>query len=398
MKTLRKMMALVFAIVVMFGTIIWTGKGDFKVLANTSPDAWELIWSDEFNETSLNMDNWSYETSPIGWGSMETQTYTAGDNVKFDGNNLIIIPRITIENGRKRYTSARIITKNKKTFKYGKIEIRAKAAKGQGICSFGWMLGDGTGDVRGWPYDGEIDIMQVMSSGVHQTFHCEYWNNQSWSHGCKSYSTGLTPKECAEDFHTYGILWTDKYIQFTIDGKNKGLYDPSNYRGSDYEKMWKGEFDHPFFFILNCDIGGNAAGPVSEKDWKLVTDTATKKVYEDYFYIDYVRVYRQKENNTPKVSLKSVKNVKGKNVKGKKVKLTWKKVKNISGYEIIYATNKKFTKSKKTVKVKSSKNSKVITKLKKKKKYYFKIRAYRITSGKKVSGAWSKIKSVKIKK
>ena len=116
------------------------------------------------------------------------------------------------------------------------------------------------------------------------------------------------------------------------------------------------------------------------------------------FYIDYVRVYRQKENNTPKVSLKSVKNVKGKNVKGKKVKLTWKKVKNISGYEIIYATNKKFTKSKKTVKVKSSKNSKVITKLKKKKKYYFKIRAYRITSGKKVSGAWSKIKSVKIKK
>lgn len=396
MKTLRKMMAFVLSIVVMFGTIIWTGKGDTKVLADTSPDAWELIWSDEFNETSLNMDNWSYETSPIGWGSQETQTYTAGDNVKFDGNNLIIIPRMTIEKGRGGYTSARITTKKKKTFKYGKIEIRAKAAKGQGICSSGWMLGDGTGDVRGWPYDGEIDIMEVMSSGVHQTFRCEYWNNQSWSHGCKSYSIGLTQKECAEDFHTYGIIWTDKYIQFTIDGKNTGLYDPSNYRGSDYEKMWKGEFDHPFFLILNCDIGGNAAGYVSEKDWNLVTDTATKKVYEDYFYIDYVRVYRQKENKTSKVSLTSLKSVK--NVKGKKVKLTWKKAKNISGYEIIYATNKKFTKSKKTVKVKSSKNSKVITKLKKKKKYYFKIRAYRITSGKKVNGAWSKIKSVKIKK
>lgn len=398
MKRLRKMIALVLSIVVIFGTISWAGKGDLKVLANTSPDEWELIWSDEFNETSLNMDNWSYETSPIGWGSLETQNYTAGDNVKFDGNNLIIIPRMTIENGRGGYTSARITTKKKKTFKYGKIEIRAKAAKGQGLCSFGWMLGDGTGDARGWPYDGEIDIMEVMYSGVLQGVHCEYWNNQSWSHGCKSYSTGLTPKECAEDFHTYGIIWTDKYIQFTIDGKNKGLYDPSNYRGSDYEQMWKGEFDHPFFLILNCDIGGNAGGPVSAKDWKLVTDTATKKVYEDYFYIDYVRVYRQKENKTSNISLKSVKNVKGKNVKGKKVKLTWKKVKNISGYEIIYATDKKFTKSKKTVKVKSSKNSKIIIKLKKKKKYYFKIRAYRITSGKKVRGAWSKIKSVKIKK
>ncbi|MCI8956898.1 MAG: glycoside hydrolase family 16 protein [Eubacterium sp.] len=395
MKRRKKIMAVVLSIAVIFGTIIWQGKGDSRVLANTSSDAWELVWSDEFNDMSLNMDYWSYETSSMVWGSMETQYYTAGDNVKFDGNNLIIIPRRTIKNEKSSWTSARITTKKKKTFQYGKIEIRAKAAKGQGICSSGWMLGDGSGDTRGWPYDGEIDIMEVMYTGVPQGLHCEYWNNQSWSHGCKNYYTGLTPKECAEDFHTYGIIWTDKYIQFTTDGKIKGFYAPSNYSGSDYEQMWKGEFDHPFFFILNCAIGGNAAGPVSEKDWTLVTDTATKKVYEDYFYIDYVRVYRQKEkeNKISKVSLKSARNI-----KGKRVKLTWKKVKNISTYEIIYASNKKFTKNKKTVKVKSSKNSKIITRLKKKKTYYFKVRAYRITSGKKVSGAWSKIKSVKIKK
>lgn len=71
-------------------------------------------------------------------------------------------------NAPSKVTSTRIITKNKKTFKYGKMEIRAKAAGGQGTWSAGWMLGDGTGDQRGWPYDGEIDIMEAMSGGVHR--------------------------------------------------------------------------------------------------------------------------------------------------------------------------------------------------------------------------------------
>lgn len=261
-----------------------------------SVKTYKLVWSDEFNGTSLNMNNWSYETGATGWGNQEYQEYTPGKNIKFENGNLVIIPRmeITTENGKTStsYTSSRIYTKNKKTFKYGKIEIRAKAAKARGTWSAGWMLGDGTGDSRGWPYDGEIDIMEAMNGGVPQTVHCEYFNNQSWSHGNKNYSTGLTQAQCAEKYHTYGVIWTDKYIQFTVDGVKKGLYDPSIYSKSIYDKVWGGEFDHPFFFILNCAIGGNAAGQVTTDGWNLVTNTTDKKVYEDYFYIDYVRVYQ----------------------------------------------------------------------------------------------------------
>lgn len=99
------------------------------------------------------------------------------------------------------------------------------------------------------------------------------------------------------------------------------------------------------------------------------------------------------------VSAKKVSGFKVKNTKGKKAKLTWKKLNNVSGYQIMYATNKKFSKGKKTVNIKKAKTtSKLIKNLKKKKTYYFKIRAYKNVSGKKNYGTWSKVQSVKIKK
>lgn len=260
-----------------------------------SVKTYKLVWSDEFNGTTLNMNNWTYETGTgnNGWGNHEYQSYTAGDNVKFEDGKLVIIPRAVVKDGKTTFTSTRIKTAGKKTFKYGKMEIRAKAAKGKGTWSAGWMLGDGTGDSRGWPYDGEIDILEAMDGGVPQTIHCEWFNNQWWSHGNRTYSTGLTQAKCAEAYHTYGIIWTDKYIQFTVDGVNKGKYDPSIYSKSIYDKVWRGEFDHPFFFILNCAIGGNAAGQVDlNNGWTVVKNTNSEKIYEDYYYVDYVRVYQ----------------------------------------------------------------------------------------------------------
>lgn len=256
---------------------------------------YDLVWEDDFDSNTLDMNIWSFETGTgdNGWGNEELQNYTVGDNVKVENGNLVIIPRMEWKNGASapsKVTSTRITTKNKKTFKYGKIEIRAKATGGKGTWSEGWMLGDGTGDSRGWPYDGEIDIMSAMSGGVSQTIHCERFNNQSWSHGNKNYATGLTQAKSAETYHTYGIIWTDKYIQFTVDGVNKGLYDPSMYDASIYDQCWA--FDHPFFFILNCAVGGNAAGEVSTEGWTnkgTVNDVTT---WEDYFYIDYIKQYK----------------------------------------------------------------------------------------------------------
>ena len=106
----------------------------------------------------------------------------------------------------------------------------------------------------------------------------------------KSYATGLTQAKSAETYHTYGIIWTDKYIQFTVDGVNKGLYDPSMYDASIYDQCWA--FDHPFFFILNCAVGGNAAGEVSTDGWTNKGTVNGVTTWEDYYYVDYVRVYQ----------------------------------------------------------------------------------------------------------
>lgn len=88
-----------------------------------------------------------------------------------------------------------------------------------------------------------------------------------------------------------------------------------------------------------------------------------------------------------------------KNLKGRKAQLTWSKVKNASGYQITYALNSKFSKGKKNIKIKkSSVNKKVIGKLKKNKRYYFKIRAYKNGNGTKVYSDYSKTKKIIIKK
>lgn len=260
-----------------------------------SAKLWKLVWSDEFNGTSLNMNNWTYEigNGDDGWGNQEAQYYTAGDNIKFENGSLVIIPRMVTDlSGRiQSVTSTRIISRGKKAFKYGKMEIRAKASLGEGTWSAGWMLGT---NGKQWPHNGEIDIFEAMNAGVPQTIHCPYFNNQaSAKGGNKTFSTGMTKKQCAETYHTYGIIWTDKDIQFTVDGKNMGKYEPYKYSLSKFplSETWTC-FQNPFYFILNCAVGGNAAGNVSTKDWTLKSTDGNTQTWEDYCYIDYVRVYQ----------------------------------------------------------------------------------------------------------
>lgn len=93
---------------------------------------------------------------------------------------------------------------------------------------------------------------------------------------------------------------------------------------------------------------------------------------------------------------KKVTSLEAKNIKGKKAKVSWKRIKGVHGYQVKYALNKKFTKGKKTKL--SNGNSTTIKKLTMKKTYYFSVRAYKVSGKRKVYGAWSKVRKVKIKK
>ncbi|MBE5958931.1 MAG: glycosyl hydrolase family protein [Lachnospiraceae bacterium] len=112
----------------------------------------------------------------------------------------------------------------------------------------------------------------------------------------KYYETGLTKQTASEEYHTYAVEWTDKYIEFQIDGRTIGIYDPSKYNSSIHEYYWP--FNHDFFFVLNCAIGGissdinDYAKSYDATGWTVVKEENNIQTLEDYFYIDYVRVYR----------------------------------------------------------------------------------------------------------
>lgn len=137
-----------------------------------------LVWSDEFNGTTLNTANWSFETGDgcptmCGWGNNELEYYTnRPENLYFDGSNMIIEAKKEAFSGRE-YTSSKIVSRGKKHFKFGKMEMRAKLPKGKGIWPAFWMMPQNS-VYGGWPRSGEIDIMEMVGhepNKVYGTLH-----------------------------------------------------------------------------------------------------------------------------------------------------------------------------------------------------------------------------------
>ena len=228
-------------------------------------DIWELSWSDEFDGTSLDLNTWTHEFGASGWGNNELQNYTS-----HPGNLSVADGMLTIsarQNSPGNYTSARIITNNKVELKYGKIEGRIKVPTGQGIWPAFWMLGANFESVS-WPDCGEIDIMEhvnnepLTNSAIH------------WQNGGHTYRTNSIPYE-RNVFHTYGAIWDESSITFTIDDIP---FWTRTFTASDNSIPI---FQRDFFFILNIAVGGN---------WPGNPDGTT--VFPANMDVDYIRVYQ----------------------------------------------------------------------------------------------------------
>ena len=136
--------------------------------ANQS-DLYKLVWSDEFNGNELDTSIWNYNygngDNVAGWGNNELEYYTDDKaNVKVQNGSLIITARAEKdENGKTmRYTSGRLNTSGKASFKYGKMEARIKIPSVKGLWPAFWMLGQN--EPKGWPYCGEIDILETWNT------------------------------------------------------------------------------------------------------------------------------------------------------------------------------------------------------------------------------------------
>lgn len=262
MQKKRKLLS-VLLIAVLFAAFIPVPKSQAAA-------GWNLVWSDEFNGTSLNTSNWTYETGTgsSGWGNNELEYYTGRpENLQVTGGNLVITARRESYGGM-NYTSARIKTQGLKSFTYGKVEARIKLPSGQGLWPAFWMLGTNITTVN-WPYCGEIDIMERVNnnSNVNGTVH---WD----AGGYASYGRTSGNLDFSQ-YHVYSIEWDSSYIRWFVDGAQYNEFYIANNTGNTEE------FQRPFFLLLNLAVGGN---------WPGSPDGSTP--FPSQMLVDYVHVYQ----------------------------------------------------------------------------------------------------------
>ncbi len=238
------------------------------------PNFDNLVWSDEFDtDGAPNTANWNYDTGtgPFsdGWGNGESQFYTdRADNVVISNGTLKIIAKAEPFGGQ-QYTSARITSKDKYEFTYGRVEVRAKLPTAGGTWPAIWMLGAGFDDTN-WPAIGEIDIMEHTGNDLNKILGTVH--NNAGSGG--SANGGETTVTDASEFHVYSIVWYEDAIIWYVDGTPFYTYEPANKNGDNYP------YTGDFYFLLNVAMGGSLGG------------TIDPAFVEDTMEIDYIRVYQ----------------------------------------------------------------------------------------------------------
>lgn len=242
-----------------------------------SRQKWALVWADEFNYTGLpDSTKWNYDTGGHGWGNNELQYYTARKlkNAKVTGGKLAITA--TREQAdTNHYTSARLVTKGKGDWLYGKIEVKAKLPRGRGTWPAIWMLAS-TNPLK-WPDDGEIDIMEHVGfdpGKIHFSAH-----TKKYHHSIGTQKTGSTVIANAQDqYHVYSIVWDSEKIEWFTDAKKVFTFT-NEHTGSE---AWP--FSKPFHLLLNIAVGGFWGGQKG----------VDESIFPQQMLIDYVRVYQLK--------------------------------------------------------------------------------------------------------
>ena len=247
-------------------------------------EGWNIVWKDEFDKDSLDLTKWSREIGGHGWGNNELQFYTDSDSNSYvENGNLIlkaqVVPQgIGSSKGLRYYSSARLRTYGKGDWKYGRIEVKAKVASGQGIWPAIWMLPTDW-LFGGWPSSGEIDIMEHVGYDlgvVHGSVHTEAYNHKINTQRSSARKIANVDTE----FHVYSIIWDKDKISFFIDDVQYFLFE--NDQQGNY-KTWP--FDQRFHLLINIAVGG---------DWPGNPDNSTN--FPRKMLVDYVRVYEKSIN------------------------------------------------------------------------------------------------------
>lgn len=225
-----------------------------------------LIWSDEFDSPGApDPAKWGYDIGAGGWGNNELQYYTNRlDNAIISNGTLKITAKRESFSGSS-FTSARLLSRNKFSFKYGRVDARAKLPVGVGTWPAIWMLGNNIGTV-GWPACGEIDIMEHKGSELNKIYGTVHYTGNS---GGNAIGRTTNVSNVTTEFHVYSVEWNEQFIKFMVD-------DVVFFTFANNTNL---PFNQSFFLLLNVAMGGTFGGPVDPG----FTSSAME--------IDYVRVY-----------------------------------------------------------------------------------------------------------
>lgn len=221
---------------------------------------------------SLDLSEWNIEIGEK-WANNERQHYVDHpENLYFD-NGLVI--KATVDENQV-VKSARINTKSKFYFKYGKIDIIAKIPKGKGTWCALWMMPQESVYGR-WPKSGEIDIMEHVGNELDKIYTCIH--TESYNHTkLEQYYHDYKEPNISDDFHTFSLEWDENHIRYFLDGSLMHTYQKGEDNKDTSEKGWP--FDQSFYLIINLAIGGTLGGKVDIKDFPQSFIIKDIKVYQ----------------------------------------------------------------------------------------------------------------------
>lgn len=226
-----------------------------------------LVWSDEFNTDGLpDASKWGYDIGAGGWGNQELQYYTSRADNAVVINGVLKITAKKEDYSGSAYTSARLLSKGKYEFKYGKVEAKAKLPAGVGTWPAIWMLGGNISTVS-WPACGEIDIMEHLGRDLNKIYGTLHYPGRS---GGNADGATKVISNATTEFHIYTLEWNPSLIKISVDGEQ--VHSVVNSASI--------PFNHDFFLIMNIAMGGNFGGAMDP-----AVTSATMEV-------DYIRVYQ----------------------------------------------------------------------------------------------------------
>jgi len=245
--------------------------------ARTEVDGWRLVWSDEFGYTGRpDSTKWEFDSGGHGWGNQELQYYTDRHANSRVENGCLVLEARSEKLQSCGYTSARLVTRNKGDWLYGRVEVRAVLPAARGTWPAIWMLPTDNAYGR-WPSSGEIDIMEHVGwqpGVVHASVHTADFNHRRKNHPTAS----VNRPDVVSAFHIYAVEWSKDSIRFFVDDTCYHRWDNQN----DGYGAWP--FDKPFHLVLNIAVGGSWGG----------AQGVDEKAFPQRMLVDYVRVYAKR--------------------------------------------------------------------------------------------------------